>query len=139
VNRAGFTLVELLIAAVIVVILALQGVRRISLAEEDARADRACATLRNIWVAQRLYHMEHPAFDANLADLSSIGLVEPHLADQMDPYGYTIDSADAAGFVARATRHGLGSWIGSFTIDQTGAFHGSVDGSGGEHVAPPVQ
>ena len=137
-NRAGYTLVEVLIAVVILVILAAQGVSRYSLAEEDARVDRACATLRNLWVAERLYRMEHPAFDADLGDLAANGLVERTLASEHEPFGFSIESADAAGFVARATRHGLGSWIGSITIDQTGSLQGSIDGTGGEHVTPPV-
>jgi prepilin-type N-terminal cleavage/methylation domain-containing protein len=138
-RRRGFTLVEVMIAVCIVIVLAAQCVYRYTLAAEITRVDTACATLRSIWVAERLYRMEHPGYAAHLADLSAMGLIESRLGQEQDPFIYTIESADQAGFVAHATRHGAGSWAGSLTIDQTGELTGSIDGPEGEHVTPPVQ
>jgi prepilin-type N-terminal cleavage/methylation domain-containing protein len=138
VSRAGFSLVEVLIAVLIVFVLAAQGVHHYSLATEDARVDTACATLRSIWVAERLYRMEHTSFDTDLADLAVLGLVEKSLADEDQPFVYSIVSADADAFVARAQRHGSISWVGAITIDATGALAGSIESSEGEHVSPPV-
>jgi Tfp pilus assembly protein PilE len=139
VRRAGFTLVEVMIAVCIVIVLAAQCVYRYTLVAEITRVDTGCATLRSIWVAERLYRMEHPGYAQTLADLSAMSLVESRLGQEQDPFIYTIENADQAAFVARATRHGAGSWTGSLTIDQTGDLTGGIDGPNGEHVAPPVQ
>jgi Tfp pilus assembly protein PilE len=138
-RRAGFTLVEVMIAVCIVIVLAAQCVYHYTMAAEITRVDTACATLRSLWVAERLYRMEHPGYAQLLADLSALSLVESRLGQAQDPFIYTIENADQAGFVARATRHGAGSWSGSLTIDQTGEVSGEIDGPNGEHVTPPVQ
>jgi type IV pilus assembly protein PilE len=137
-RRAGFTLVEVLIGVCIVFVLAAQCVYHYTLAAETTRVDTACATLRSIWVAERLYRMEHPGYAQHMSDLSALGLVESRLGQEQDPFIYTIENADQAGFLARATRHGAGSWSGSITIDQAGELDGVIDGPNGEHVTPPV-
>jgi prepilin-type N-terminal cleavage/methylation domain-containing protein len=139
VNRAGFSLVEVLIAVLIVCVFAVQGVQHYTLASETANVDTACATLRSIRTAQRLYRLEHASFDPDLPDLSTLGLVEARLAAETDPFSFVVESADSATFVARADRHSQGTWTGSITIDQAGALHGSVESSGGEHVFPPLR
>jgi prepilin-type N-terminal cleavage/methylation domain-containing protein len=135
--RRAFTLVEMMVVAALIGILAAMAAPSYQRAIEQARADVAAANLRAIWAAERLYWLENHTYTTNLSKSqppSSLpGLVELGLLDKTLPldstsatyktggYYYTIDSnPTSTTFTARATHMTDSQWSGSFTIDQNG-------------------
>jgi prepilin-type N-terminal cleavage/methylation domain-containing protein len=53
--RSGYSLIEALVALVMMSVLVAMGVPRFQLSLEQSRANVAGANLRSIWSAQRLY------------------------------------------------------------------------------------
>jgi prepilin-type N-terminal cleavage/methylation domain-containing protein len=146
--RNGYSLVEVLIAAVIMCVLVAMGVPRFQQSLEQSRANVAWGSLRSIWSAQRLYWLENRTYAPDLPTLqswipvgSSLGLTDPSLTTTTAPYTYQMTvSSDGSSFTATATRSGPTSWSGSFTIDASGDFSGSVQQGGqGPTIVPNYQ
>ena len=87
--------------------------------------------------AQRFYWLENRTYATNLQTLIDGGLVDQDLITTAPRYEFSITSASAAGFQAQARRRLFdqfgspiynGAWQGTFTIDETGAVTGTVDG-----------
>ncbi|MFI5454619.1 MAG: type IV pilin protein [Isosphaerales bacterium] len=125
----GFTLIEILIAMVVLGILLSMGVPRFQQSLEQSRADAAWASLRSIWSAQRLYWLENRVYAPDLPTLSN--LIDPSLTTSTVPYTYAVTGpADNSSFTATATRGGSSSWSGSWSITQDGNFSGSLQQGG---------
>lgn len=137
----GYSLVEVLVALVMMSVLVAMGVPRFQQSLEKARADVAGASLRSIWSAQRLYWLANRTYAPDLPTLQSSNLIDPSLATATAPYTYQMTVAsDGSSFTATATRSGTSSWSGSFTIAADGSFSGSIQQSGqGPTIVPDYQ
>jgi len=123
----GFTLIEMLIAIVVLGVLLSLGVPRFQQSLEQSRADVAGASLRSVWSAQRLYWLENRAYAPDLPTLLAANLIDPSLTTSTVPYTYTVTGPpDNSSFTATATRSGSSSWSGSWAITQDGTTSGSL-------------
>ncbi len=144
--KRGFSLVELLVAVVIMSVLVSMGIPHFMQSLEKGRADVAGANLRSIWSAQRLYWLQNRTYAPDLLTLQTANLIDPSLVPPPPPpppptytYGMTVAS-DGSSFTATATHAGTSSWSGSFTIDVNGNFSGSIQQSGqGPTITPDFQ
>ena len=144
-KRPGLSLIELMVALVIMGVLISYSTPTFSRAVEQSKADVAAANLRQIWSAQRLFRLDNLAYAADLATLtgsSQTGMpiyLDPSLTTTSGtpapPYTFTIELIDAQTFSVTATRAG-GSWSGSFAIDQNGTVTGSLTKSGETSITP---
>jgi len=138
----GFTLVEVCITMVIICLLVVLSVPIFRKAVEQARVDLVSVNLRTIWSAQRIYWLEHRCFAPQLSDLRAMDLIDLSVAesgtDPQAPYAYQISGAGVSFFVATATRKGSIVWSGQIQIDQDGRIVGSIGGSQGEVLTPPL-
>ncbi|HWA98133.1 MAG TPA: prepilin-type N-terminal cleavage/methylation domain-containing protein [Pirellulales bacterium] len=131
----GMTLVELVMVAAIVGVLASMAVPSFKRALEQSRADVACANLRAIWSAQRLYWLDNRTYAGDLQTLQSLDLLDTGIENQ-SIYAYEIKLADATGFTAIATRSSPSLWTGTFAIDSTGAVTGLLSAAGESDILP---
>ncbi|MBI3466232.1 MAG: prepilin-type N-terminal cleavage/methylation domain-containing protein [Planctomycetes bacterium] len=138
-SRGGWSLLELMVVLTITGILTAMSVPSFSRALEQSRADVAGANLRAIWAAERLYWLEYRTYAATLADLQSLGLLDPTLASATTVYVYAIQSAGSNTFTATATRTGSGRWSGEFAIDAAGTLSGVVQATGEPDIVPGFQ
>lgn len=139
--RRGYSLIEALVALVMMSVLLAMGVPQFQLSLEQSRANVAGADLRAIWSAQRLYWLENRAYAPDLPTLQAANLIDPSLPTTTAPYTYSMAvSSDGSSFTATATRSGATSWSGSFTIASDGTFTGSLQQSGqGPTIQPNFQ
>ena len=129
----GYSLIEMVVAIMVVGVLISMGVPRFSRSMEQARANVAGANLQAIWSAQRLYWLENRTYAADLATLQSLTtpnfspLIDPSLVTAVTPYSYVVTSPDNGNtFTATATRANSSGWSGSWTIDQNGNTSGAI-------------
>jgi prepilin-type N-terminal cleavage/methylation domain-containing protein len=139
----GYSLIEMVVAIMVVGVLISMGVPRFSRSMEQARANVAGANLQAIWSAQRLYWLENRTYAADLATLQSLTtpnfspLIDPSLVTAVTPYTYVVTSPDDGNtFTATATRANSSGWSGSWTIDQNGNTSGAILKAG--HATPIV-
>ncbi len=138
-RRAAFTMVELCIAMVIICIMTTLAVPIFRRAIEQARVDGACANLKTLWSAQRVYWLNNHCFTTNLQELRGLDLLDASIAgsaaNSKAVYIYDVITADSTSFTGRASRNGSRTWSGQLLIDQTGTVAGAVSG-GGDVLAP---
>ena len=138
--RCGYTMIEVIVAVVIIGILVGIAAPIYTKAIEQARLDSAAGNLKAIWSAQRAYWLKNRTFASSLVLLEDENLVNASLArSQSDPnavYVYDIDSADADSFVASALRSNSGVWSGQVQIDETGELSGQVSKGDGFSLSP---
>jgi type IV pilus assembly protein PilE len=135
----GFSLVEVMVVLVILSILIALAVPRYTRAIEQSRADAAAANLRAIWAAEQLYWLDQRSYTADLASLSSLGLLDPGVLGSALGYAYDVSLPTDGGFTATASRTGSDAWSGQYTIDETGSFAGSVTAPGEPVIVPGFQ
>jgi prepilin-type N-terminal cleavage/methylation domain-containing protein len=142
-EERGYSLVEMMVAIMVVGVLISMGVPRFSQSLEQARANVAGANLQAIWSAQRLYWLENRIYATDLATLQSLTtpnfspLIDPSLVTAVTPYTYVVTSPDDGNtFTATATRANSSGWSGSWTIDQNGNTSGAILKGG--HATPIV-
>ncbi len=137
----GYSLVESLIALVIMSVLVSMGIPRFQKSLEQARANVAWANLRAIWSAQRLYWLEKRSYATDLGDLqkwipmgtnfpvvdSTLPISNAH-PNENAPYIYQVSPAGDGS--ATATCNWPSNWSGSFTIYADGSYSGCVTQSG---------
>lgn len=143
----GYSLIEAMVAMVMMSVLITIGLPQFQLSLEQAKANVAWANLRSIWSAQRLYWLENRTYATDLATLqgwipegSLLPLVDPSLPTSTSgsvnvPYTYQVSSTGDGS--ATATRVGSSTWTGSFTIAADGSYSGSVQQSGQVIVIGP--
>ena len=138
-SRRGLTLVELIISVTIMGILMSIAAPSFQRAVVQSRADIAAANLRAIWSAERCYWLDHRTYTDDLAELTSLGLLDPTIAASSTYFVYAIGTADQTSFVATVTRTPGSRWSGQFVIDQTGIVTGSIDAMGESSLVPGFQ
>lgn len=118
-KRSGFTLIELFIVVLVVAILAAIAIPIFSKNIEKSKTGEVIANLNLIRMAEKDYLIEHPAFTTTIGSLS---LEDPNNITNKY-FSYTIQSADAADFIARATRNS-GPYSGDYyEISKDGAIN----------------
>jgi len=137
--EAGISLIEVMLVLVIIGITAGMAVPKFGIATEQARVDLAVASLRSVWVAERLWWLEQHAFCESLDDLTDQRLLDRPLADAVAPFELDILSADEGTFIARMQRKGSENWSGELLIDESGVVTGFTSNEAGLHVVPQGQ
>ncbi len=144
-RRHGYSLVESIVALVVMSVLIAMGIPRFQSSLEQAKANVACANLQSIWSAQRLYWLENRAYATDLATLQSwipsgtmLPLVDPSLPTASATASYVYQVSSTGDGSATATRNGTTSWSGSFTIGADGTLSGSVQQAGQSPVIGPT-
>jgi prepilin-type N-terminal cleavage/methylation domain-containing protein len=143
IRNRGYTLIETIVAIIVMGILISMGIPQFQQSLEQARANVAGANLQAIWSAQRLYWLENRTYATDLATLQSLTtpnfspLIDPSLVTAVTPYTYVVTSPDDGNtFTATATRANSSGWSGSWTIDQNGNTSGAILKAG--HATPIV-
>jgi prepilin-type N-terminal cleavage/methylation domain-containing protein len=129
-GERAYSLVEMMVALIVVGVLISMGVPRFQVSLEQARANAAGANLQAIWSAQRLFWLQNRIYASGLDTLRDANLIDQSLYPKTPPttppsYTYTMELTES-GFTATATRNGSSSWSGSWTIDQNGLTGGSI-------------
>jgi prepilin-type N-terminal cleavage/methylation domain-containing protein len=139
-TQKGYTLLEALVAVIIIGILVSIAAPIYSTAIEQARLDSAAGNLKTIWSAQRTYWLKFHTFAGNLAALETEDLISVSLAQtQTSPdarYVYDIGFAGADSFTASAVRSNSTVWQGDIQIDELGQLTGSIVKTDGLTLLP---
>jgi prepilin-type N-terminal cleavage/methylation domain-containing protein len=137
----AYTLIEMIVALIVMGVLISMGIPRFQQSLEQARANVAGANLQAIWSAQRLYWLANRSFAPDLPTLlaanASSPLIDPSLTTATTPFTYAVTNASESAFTATATRAGTSGWSGSFTIIQDGTLSGSLQQSGSSRTIAP--
>ena len=133
--RSGFTLTELMIVVSMIGIMAAVSAPSFRRALERSRADVACANLRSVWSAERLYWLESQSYTGDMTILQSDGLLDTTFNGASAPYAYTLGTT-TTGFQATAIPQQICS--GSFTINESGQVSGAVNLPGWSSPINPV-
>ncbi len=128
-ERAGFTLMEVLIVIVILGVMAGLAIPSYNNSVEQSRANEAQANLNVIYTAEKIYKINNNGVYWAGGTNPPIANINAALnIDLATPIFYTISSITASGsgntaiFTATARRNG-GSWIGrTASINQTGTY-----------------
>ena len=134
-RTAGYTLPELTLVIVIIGVFVFGAVNNYTLAAEQGRVDQAQATMHSVWVAQRLYKLEHATFATTFDELSDALYLQGGLDDLTEPFVFTIVTADQDEFHVSAQRSGSGVWVGTINLNHNGLSWGAILG-GGKVVEP---
>ncbi len=137
----GYSLIEMIIAMMVVGVLISMGIPRFQQSLEQARANVAGANLQAIWSAQRLYWLQTRTYATDFPTLQNLNpgfpLIDPAITTMTAPYTYAVNAIDS-GFTATATRTtGSSGWTGSFTIKQDGTLSGTLQQSGNSNTIVP--
>ncbi len=123
-SLTGFTLIEIVITAIVVAILAVIMIPQYTKFVEKGRAEEGKLMLKSIRAAEKIYKADNNTYTTNMNNLQAhIG--NPNSSSNRG-FDYSVTSADSITFTARATRRSgvnSGEYI---TIDQTG----TIDPSG---------
>ena len=138
----GFTLIEMMVAIIVLSVLISFSVPRFRKAFEQARVDLATANLQSIWTAQRLYKVQNGVFAASIADLGDY--LDPAFVSNLNKansnFLYYISSTTYSGttFDAQAVRNPDLSqfWYGYIDLDQSGLLVGGIRSTGGDLLTP---
>ncbi len=122
-DKRGFTIIELFVTALIVAILVTLAIPILSKNIEKVKAGEAANNLNLIRMAEKDYFLDNNSYTTSF---SSLNIDNPNDISSANRYfTYTIPTADATGFTARATRNN-GPYTGDYyAIDQTGAIDSS--------------
>ncbi len=135
----GYTLVELIVAMVVLGVMLSMGIPRFQQSMEQSRANVAGANLRAIWSAQRLYWLDNRTYAPDLATLLNANMIDPSLTTATAPYAYQVASSSDSWFTATATRGGTAFWSGTLTIAADGTTSGSIRQGAGTIIIPGFQ
>jgi type II secretory pathway pseudopilin PulG len=141
--RRGVSLMELLVAGIVMLIILNFGIPNYRKGMAQARVDMAGTHLFAIYTAQRMYRAENSTYADNLGGttgmqkLITAKLVDPAMipGPTENKFTYSIDDgANATDFTARATWktdiNGVSEpWAGAILINQTGTGWGGIDDS----------
>ncbi len=127
---AGYTLPEVIMVVVIIGVFVFGMVGSYSLAAEQGRVDQAAAGLHSVWVAQRLYKLEHGTFAADLQTLADNRYLQDGLDEVSEPFSFAMVTADSDEFTVQCVRGGSGVWFGNMNLNHNGWLWGSILGDG---------
>lgn len=137
----GYTMIEAIIAVIIIGILVSLAAPMYSKAVEQARLDSAAGNLKTVWSAQRAYWLKNRTFAPDLTALENESLINASLGQtQTSPdaaYVYSIGSSGSSSFTASAVRNGSGVWNGQIQIDETGEVTGQINNTKGGFALSP--
>ncbi len=138
----GTSLIEMIVAMMVMGVMYAMGVPRFQQSLEQARANTAGANLQAIWSAQRLYWLENRTYASDLPTLlaanPSSPLIDPSLTTTTAPYTYSVTDASESGFTATATRSSSSSgWSGAFTLIADGTLSGTLTQTGQSNTIMP--
>ena len=128
--QSGFTLLEMLIALVIVAILARMAIPGFSKAIERTKVKEAQSVLAAIYSAEKIYRLDQGSYgrlDTTLVadDLIRLRYISnPDAGNSDTDWAYDMPTLTATLFTARATRTGGGGYNGK-TITVTQTFNGT--------------
>jgi prepilin-type N-terminal cleavage/methylation domain-containing protein len=134
-STAGYTLPELVMVVVIIGVFVFSLTGSHALASEQARVDQAAGAMHSVWVAQRLYKLEHQTFASALQTLADSRYLENGLDELTEPFTYEIVTADSDEFTVQCVRSGSNVWFGNMNLNHNGLMWGSILG-GGKNVSP---
>ena len=134
--QAGMSFIELVMVVSIIALLTAAAVPNYLVATEQARTDLAGASLRSVWVAQRMHWLETNRYGADLVELKEFKLIEDAFASQNKPFIYGIGDATSTTFIGEADRYGSSDWTGTISINDGGELTGSVTNGEGRSVTP---
>lgn len=101
-----------------------------ALAAEQLRVDQAAGTMHSVWIAQRLYKLEHKTFAPDLETLADALYLEQGLGTKTEPFSYLITAADSDEFTVQCVRNGSNVWLGNMNLNHNGLMWGSILGAG---------
>jgi prepilin-type N-terminal cleavage/methylation domain-containing protein len=133
---AGMSLIEIMLVLVVIGVFAGMAVPRFGVATEQTNVDQGAAALHTVWVAERLWWLDHHAFCAQLGTLADARLVDRALVDETAPLTLSILGATATTFTAQLARTGSDNWSGDLVIDESGEVTGFIADEAGLHVVP---
>ncbi len=133
---SGYTVPEVMMVVVIIGVFVFGLTGSYALAAEQARVDQAAAALHSVWIAQRLYKLEHATFAPDLATLADSRYLERGLDSATEPFTFAIVNADSDEFTVQCVRNGSGVWFGNMNLNHNGLLWGSILGGG--HVIDPT-
>jgi hypothetical protein len=81
-----------------------------------------------------MFWLENKTFSTSLRDLVASDLIARSVLEDGEPFRYSIETANEAGFVAQAERVGSSSGEGTLTIDEKGDLEGWMERKEGAHV-----
>jgi len=136
-DRAGYTLIEMLVVCTILGILISYGVPQFQKSFELSRIDMATAHLESVWTAERIYKAQNGAF------ANSISLLQNYLdasfatssctssscsSSSSCDFCFSIASASDTAFTANATRNTAKTkrWGGTIDITESGTVSGYI-------------
>ena len=134
-RRNAFTLLELIVAVIVLMVIISFAIPQYRIAMEQNRVDLAGSRLLMVYTAQRMYFVDNQTFAPALTDLVNAKLIDSALAPgggSDSKFTYSIKSASATAFVAEAARASTPSpqyFSGTLSIDEKGALTGSVQNS----------
>jgi type II secretory pathway pseudopilin PulG len=141
-RSVGFTLLELAIGVIVMVIIFSYASPKYWEATEQARVDLAGRRLIMIYTAQRLYYADNQAFSTSLANLVTANTLDQYLppgSGSDGEFSYTVTSGSALQFTATATRLADSYWSGSISLNERGEFTGWVNNSDSSiKLTPPT-
>lgn len=122
-DQKGFTIIELLITVLIVAMLVALAIPIFTKNIEKTKTGEVSSTLNLIRMAEKDYFLDNNTYTT---DFSSLSIDNPNDTASANRYfDYTIPTADATAFTAKATRNS-GPYAGDYyTIDQAGAIDSS--------------
>jgi prepilin-type N-terminal cleavage/methylation domain-containing protein len=127
--RRGFTLLELVITVLVLMVIINFAVPQYRVAMEQNRVDLAGSRLLMIYTAQRMYFVDNQTFAPTLGDLINAKLLDPALSTGESKFAYSISGATASAFTATATRLSTPVpqfFSGDLTINERGVLGGNV-------------
>lgn len=128
-DRRGFTLLELCVATIILVVLTTFALPQMRKLTEQERVDIAAQRLAALYTAQRIYFADNQAFAPSITDLVNAKLLDASLppgTGQDTKFAYAITTATAIKFSATATRAPDSYWSGTLTIQENGQITGEI-------------
>lgn len=134
--QAGFTALEVLVVAVLILLLLMMGIPRMLRTYEHSRVEMAEASLMSLWTGQRVFRMQSGRFADNVNELADAGLVPRGMVNGGANWYYDISMADRDRFVMRAVRRPTGGWSGVLVLREDGVLDGGTTHVLGETVLP---
>lgn len=116
--RVGFTLTEILIVVIIIGILSTLALPMLVKTLEKAKLGEAASNLNLIRTGEKIYFLEYSTFTTSI---DSLNIEDPN--SEKAYFDYTVESADASDFKARAQRKDSASTPYStyyYDIDKSG-------------------
>jgi len=127
-RKSGFTLIELMVVAIVIAILAAVAIPLMRGNKDRAMATEAQAGCGAVRTALRVYYAEHDAYPAPTADVTTLPGIKSGDLDGVyfDTAGYAT-SADASGYLITATGTAGGDAAGeTVTLNADGDWGGSL-------------